>query len=56
MKFVRLLALVGIIAAAGGYEQGMFGIWAMLVRIAGFTAVIVLSAGVEEYIHEIFKG
>ena len=33
MKMLKIIALVGIIAAAGGYEQGMFGLWAMLIRI-----------------------
>ena len=56
MKFVRLLALVGIIAAAGGYEHGMFGFWAMLIRIFGLTALIVLLAGIEGYIDEVRKG
>lgn len=47
MKMLKIIALVGIIAAAGGYEHGMFGIWAMLIRIFGFTALIVLLNGVE---------
>ena len=56
MKMLKIIALVGIIAAAGGYEQGMFGIWAMLTRIFGFTALIALLAITEEYIDEVRKG
>lgn len=52
MKMLKIIALVGIIAAAGGYEQGMFGIWAMLIRIFGFTALIVLLNGIEGYIEK----
>ena len=56
MKMLKIIALVGIIAAAGGYEQGMFGIGAMLIRIFGFTALIVLLACAEGYINEVRKG
>ena len=47
MKMLKIIALVGIIAAVGGYEHGMFGFWAMLIRIFGFTALIVLLTGIE---------
>lgn len=47
MKMLKIIALVGIIAAAGGYEHGMFGIWAMLIRIFGFTALIALLNSAE---------
>lgn len=56
MKMLKIIALVGIIAAAGGYEHGMFGFWAMLIRIFGFTALIVLLNGIEVYIDEVRKG
>ena len=56
MEMLKILALVGIIAAAGGYEHGMFGFWAMLIRIFGFTALIVLLACAEGYINEVRKG
>ena len=56
MKMLKIIALVGIIAAVGGYEHGMFGFWAMLIRIFGFTALIALLVSVEEYIDEVRKG
>lgn len=56
MKMLKIIALVGIIAAAGGYEHGMFGFWAMLIRIFGFTALIVFLACAEGYINEVRKG
>lgn len=56
MKMLKIIALVGIIAAVGGCEHGMFGFWAMLIRIFGFTALIVLLTGIEGYIDEVRKG
>ena len=48
MKILKILCVTGIIAAMGGYEQGMFGLTGWAIRTAIFFALLYVSIVVDD--------
>lgn len=43
MRYIVLISLLGIIASVGGYEQDMFGLVGLVVRLVIFGVMFVFA-------------